>query len=120
MKLFGPHSEDCYEVIERALLLTPDSAAALSLAYEGDPNESYYEHCAIVQDALAVSGRTVAPGWLESIFSDATWVSETKALHAVADAVMAFLVADIIPLSVVQSLARPWISHRADLIVESA
>jgi hypothetical protein len=111
--LTGPHAEDCYEVIEDALTLTHDQAVALSRAYEADPNQDYLAHCAMVQDALAVTGRAIDGGWFESVFRYQDWTTDTKALHAVADAVMALLVADIIPTSVVYALTRPWISLRA-------
>lgn len=122
MALTGPHAEDAFAVIERALLLTPVQARALSDAYETDSNDRYYEHCSMVQDALAVTGRVVESGWLEHFFLTLEWARDTKALHAVADAVMAILVADMLPESVVQMVARPWISLRvqADLIVGSA
>jgi len=111
--LTGPHAEDCYEVIEDALTMTREQAIALSRAYEGDPNRDYLAHCAMVQDALEVSGRAIDGRWFESVFRYQDWAADTKALHAVADAVMAILVADLIPASVVQQLTRPWISLRA-------
>lgn len=119
--LIGPHAEDCYEVIESALTMTREQAIALSRTYEADPNEHYMAHCSIVQDALAISGRAVDGGWFESVFRYQDWILDTKALHAVADAVMTLLVADMIPASVVYALTRPWISHRvqAELVAGS-
>lgn len=106
--LRGPGIEAAYAIIEAALVMSNEQAAYLSCVYEADPNEHYGPHCSVVQDALAMTDRQVQLGWFESVFRYQDWMFTTKALHAIADAVMASLVSDVISPEVVTALTRPW------------
>lgn len=106
--LKGPGAPLALEIIQAALAMTGQQAAHLSRAYEADPNENYRAHCAVVQDALEFTGRGLTVGWFEAVFRYPDWAVRTKALHAVADAVVATLVADVIGSDVVDAMLRPW------------
>jgi hypothetical protein len=108
--LRGPRSDDALAIVQRALTMTRDEAIALSRAYEADPNEHYIAQCTVVLDALELTGRVMSDGWFERVFRFQDWTTDTKALHAVADAVLATLVSDIVPTEVTDALVRPWIS----------
>lgn len=106
--LKGPGAPLALEIIEIALRMTAEQAAYLSRVYEADPNDNYRAHCAMVQDALEITGRALSLGWFEAVFRCPEWPLRTKALHAVADAVVATLVADVVGTDVVEALLRPW------------
>lgn len=108
--LRGPLADDAITLVECALSMTRDEAIALSRAYEADVNEHYIAQCTVVADALQISDRELAPGWFETVFALQDWTQDTKALHAIADAVMVTLVADIVPNDITEALTRPWIS----------
>lgn len=121
--LRGPQADAAAAVVERALGLTRDEAIALSQAYELDPNENYLAHCSLVQDILDMTGRGLSMGWFEQVFAAQEWIFDTRALDAIADAVMATLVADVIPGEVVEILLRPIVKatpHILPSLVESA
>lgn len=106
--LRGPHADAATTLIETALTMTREQAVRLSRAYEADENPHYLAHCAIIQDALEVTDRTLSLGWFEAVFRYADWVLDTKALHAIADVVSAMLVGGFVPLEVVDALSLPW------------
>lgn len=106
--LRGPGAEAAQAIIEAALVMSNEQAVHLSRVYEADPNEHYAAHCTIVMDALAMTDRQVRLGWFESVFRYQEWMFTTKALHAIADAVMAVLVSDVVAPDVATALCRPW------------
>lgn len=115
--LRGPRSGVATAIIESALTMTREQAEFLSRTYDADPNANYLAHCAIIQDALDMTGRKLSVGWFEAVFRYQDWVLSTKALHAVADAVMACLVADVVTAEVVDALARPWNAAAPSFII---
>lgn len=108
--LRGPYASNAMDLLRVAYGLTMDEARRLSKAWEQDDNPAYLSLCALVEEALVNSGRKVPSGWLEDYFADLTWTSTTKALDAIADAVMVVLVQDLIPQPIVQALIAPWLS----------
>lgn len=106
--LRGPGADVAKAIIETALTMTHEQAVRLSRAYDADPNANYLAHCAIIQDALAMTGRSLTVGWFEAAFRYQSWTRDTRALHAIADVVMATLVADVVAAEVTDALTRPW------------
>src|SRR3954447_9784813 len=90
--LRGPHADEACHLLVKAVSLTLAQAQKMSDAYESEIDARYEEYCQEVWDALEHTGRILPLGWFEAIFFEAEWVDTTKALHAVADAVMATLV----------------------------
>lgn len=113
--LRGPRVDIAQAIIETALTMTRQEAERLSVAWLADPNGNYMAHCAMIQDALEMTGRTLSLGWFEAIFRYQDWTLYTKALHAVADAVVATLVSDVVPAELVATLMRPWVSTIAPI-----
>jgi hypothetical protein len=107
-ELSGPHSEDAERIISMSAKLSSSQALELADIWENDSSPDYDENCAIIQAALVRTSRTLPLGWFEAVFADQEWVSSTKALHAVADAVVATLVKDEVPHAVFFSIVRPW------------
>jgi len=107
-ELSGPHAEDAQRILSMSAKLTERQAQELADVWEKDTNPDYDEHCEAIQAALQRTERTLPLGWFEAVFSERDWVSSTKALHAIADAVVATLVKDEIPHCVFFSIVRPW------------
>lgn len=109
--LRGPQAGEAQAIVDCALSMSRTEAIVLSRAYEADPNPHYLAQCSIIQDALEMTGRSLTIGWFEAVFRHQDWTLDTKALHAIADAVMATLVADVVPADVVVPLTRPWVMN---------
>lgn len=106
--LGGPHARDAVQIIRLALTFTPVQAQALSDIWELDTHPDYMSYCSIVSKALEANGRTLPLGWFEATFADVPWMDDTKALHAIADAVMATLATDLVAGPIVHALTDPW------------
>lgn len=107
-ELSGPHAEDAVRILAMSARLTFSQACELADVWENDVSPDYDENCAVIQAALESTGRSLPLGWFEAVFADHDWVSDTKALHAVADVVVATLVKDDVPNAVFFSIVRPW------------
>jgi hypothetical protein len=107
-ELTGPHAKDAHHILSMSAKLTWQQASDLAAVWENDVNPDYDEHCQTIQNVLQSTGRTLPLGWFEAVFADHNWLSSTKALHAVADAVVATLVKDDIPQDVFFAIVRPW------------
>lgn len=107
--LHGPQRFDAEKIIQAALTMSTREAQRLSDLYETYDDPDYIAHCTVVWDALETTGRHLPLGWFEAIFANCAWSDTTKALHAVADAVVATLVADVVPPDVVKALTSPWV-----------
>lgn len=107
--LRGPYAGEAVQIILKGLSLTFDQAQHISNLYDIEDVE-YGLHCTLTWDALEVSGRMLPLGWFEAIFCDSLWAQQTKALHAIADAVMACLVRDMISLSAFHGMSKPWLN----------
>jgi hypothetical protein len=106
--LHGPHAEDARNMVELSRSLSYGQAVELGAMWEYDDNPKYNVHCEAVQEALALSGRELPLGWFEAVFEEYTWLTNTKALHAIADAVVATLVKDEVPSATFKALVDPW------------
>lgn len=110
--LNGPQRDSAEQIIRCALAMDEQDARRLSQAWENSPagvdHLAYLTNCKAIWDALEESGRFLPLGWFEAIFVDCAWVDTTRALHAVADAVCATLVRDIIPETTFQYMLQPW------------
>lgn len=119
--LQGPHAEDARHMIELSRYLTYGQAVELGATWEYDDNPEYSTHCEAVQEALALTDRELPLGWFEAVFEEYNWLTTTKALHAIADAVVATLVKDEVPTSTFKALVEPWRNymsrnaHKVDL-----
>lgn len=110
--LVGPCADEAWAIVERGLALTLSEAQEVTRAWNPDAPEAvvriYLENCRVVWKALESSERMLPLGWFEATFADVEWLETTKALHAIADAVVATLVRDKIPADVYDSLMAPW------------
>jgi hypothetical protein len=106
--LRGPHAGDAAEIVRLALTLTPVQAQSLSDMWELDTHPDYLSYCSAVSKGLAANGRTLPLGWFEATFADVPWLDGTKALHAIADAVMATLALDLVAAPITHALLKPW------------
>ena len=110
--LTGPHATEAMDLVVRAQALTRQEALALASAWdpEAGANEirEYLENCREVWGALERTGRKLPLGWFEAMFADVEWAENTKALHPIADAVVATLVKDEIPMEVYSFMTHPW------------
>lgn len=120
--LLGPHAEDARSMVELSRYLSYGQAVELGATWEYDDNPMYSLHCETVQEALALTGRELPLGWFEAIFEEYNWLTTTKALHAIADAVVVTLVKDEIPTTTFKALVEPWrkymscnATHKVDL-----
>lgn len=106
--LRGPMMHDAERIVRHALTFNTDQAQALSDIWELDTHPDYTSYCSIVAKALDAADRSLPLGWFEAQFADLPWVDSTKALHAIADAVMATLASDLVPSPIIHALRRPW------------
>jgi hypothetical protein len=114
--LQGPHAEDARSMVELSRYLSYGQAVELGATWEYYDDPSYSRHCEAVQEALALTGRELPLGWFEAIFEEYNWLTTTKALHAIADAVVATLVKDEVSTTTFKALVEPWrkyMSHNA-------
>lgn len=96
-KLKGPGRSEAVELVRLAQGMSREDAITVERSWMDDDDlTAYYAVCDRVWTALEDSGRFLYLGWFENVFSDAVWFPDTKALHPVADAVMATLVSDLI------------------------
>lgn len=109
--LRGPHADEACHLLGKATTLTWEQASQVSAEYERDTDPNYDNYCTEVWDALERTGRLLPLGWFEGIFLDAAWV-ETKALHAIADAVVATLVRSEISRDAYNCLTLPFLLGR--------
>src|SRR5438270_12094902 len=107
--LYGPHAGDAAEIVRLALTFTPVQAQSLSDMWELDSHPDYLSYCSIVAKALTGNGRTLPLGWFEATFADVSWLGNTKALHAIADAVIATLALALVPAPITYALTKPWL-----------
>lgn len=112
-ELRGPNADEACHLLGKAVVLTLDQARQISELYEADNSRYYTDYCTEVWDALEHTERVLPLGWFEAIFADCEWVEQTKALHAIADAVMATLVRQEISLKAYQCLTSPFLLGRA-------
>lgn len=110
--LVGPHADEAWGIVERGITLDLREAQEITRAWNPDAPESvvrsYLENCRVVWKALNESKRMLPLGWFEAMFADVEWLEDTKALHAIADAVVVTLVKDLVPEQVYDSLTAPW------------
>lgn len=96
-QLKGPHRAEALEIVGQAKRMGQVDAERISDSWESDGDlENYYATCERIFDAMAQTGRSLPIGWFETEFAGLGWVTTTKALHAVADAVSATLVMDCV------------------------
>ena len=107
--LRGPNADEACHLLGKAMALTFAQAEKISDIYEADTNPSYENYCREVWDALERTGRILPLGWFEAIFVDCAWVEATKALHPIADAVMATLVRQDISFAAYSTLTMPFL-----------
>ena len=107
--LTGPYSKEAVSILRLASTFTPAQALALSDAWELDNHPDYLSYCSMVAKALEKEGRALPLGWFEAVLADCTWLESTKALHAIADAVMGTLAKDLVPSPISQALIKPWL-----------
>lgn len=118
--LRGPNADEACHLLGKALSLTPAQAQHISDMYEADDHPSYEDYCREVWNALENTGRVLPLGWFEAIFADCAWVEGTKALHAVADAVMATLVRQEISRMAYNYLTLPFLMGRVQVVADTA
>lgn len=118
--LRGPNADEACHLLGKAMSLTLVQAQQISDLYEADNHPSYTDYCREVWNALENTGRVLPLGWFEAIFSDCAWVEGTKALHAIADAVMATLVRQEISRAAYNNLTLPFVLGRAQPFDSSA
>lgn len=106
--LTGPHVEDAQHILAYSAVLSHEQAVDLADLWEYDINPYYDDNCVEVQNLLAITNRNLPLGWFEATFADCEWINSTKALHAIADAVVATLVKDLLPHDVFFAMIRPW------------
>lgn len=106
--LCGPHAHDAEQIIDLALTFTSAQAQALSDVWELDVHPDYLVYCSIIKEALVTANYSLPIGWFEACFAEVAWSDSTKALHAIADTVMATLAKDLVATSVTQALLKPW------------
>jgi hypothetical protein len=107
--LKGPFHGDAEAIILMALSISTADAERLVAAWDADQDmDRYLEACRSTWDALTDSERLLPLGWFEAIFADCAWVDSTKALHPIADAVVATLVQDIVTPDTFATLVDPW------------
>jgi hypothetical protein len=114
--LRGPNADEACRLLSKAFRLTSEQATHVSRAYEID-DQNYGQYCTEVWNALERTGRLLPLGWFEAIFLDCAWVNGSKALHAVADAVMATLVRQDISGEAYQCLTRPFLCRNEATVV---
>jgi len=107
-ELTGPHAEDARRILSMSARLTEAQAHDLASVWENDVNPEYDEYCSAIQAALEATGRALPLGWFEAVFAEQEWVTSTKALHAIADAVVATLVKNDVPHATFFAIVRPW------------
>ena len=112
--LRGPHASDAQRMLAMSARLSKRQAQELAAAWESDPNPHYDLFCEVVQGALISTDRRLPMGWFEAYFADQEWLEGTKALHAIADAVVATLVRDDIPHEIFHALVRPWAEYMSE------
>lgn len=117
--LRGPHADEACHLLGKAMALTAEQAQKISDLYESDNHPSYNEYCGEVWNALERTGRVLPLGWFEAVFADCPWTEGTKALHAVADAIMATLVRNEISRDAYSSLTLPFVLGRSQTQIES-
>lgn len=113
--LRGPHADEACRLLGKAAVLTPEQALKMSEFYESENDVRYEDFCTEVWNALERTERVLPLGWFEAIFSEAEWVESTKALHAIADAVMATLVRQEISTAAYQMLTLPFLVGCAEI-----
>lgn len=106
--LNGPHADDARRMVELSRTLSYGQAVELGAMWEYYDDPKYTAHCEAVQEALALTGRELPLGWFEAVFEEYNWLTTTKALHAIADAVVATLVKDEVSSGTFKSLVEPW------------
>lgn len=111
-ELSGPYADEALQLIMLGTLLSQAEAQRISYLYETDTNPEYESYCDQVKAALEQTGRELPLGWFEGVFGTHGWVTDTKALHAIADLVMATLVRSDISLVAYNCLAGPFIMAR--------
>jgi uncharacterized alpha-E superfamily protein len=108
----GPQRDEVVMLLADARRLTPVEAQLLEVAWGPEISQDdwihYMAECGLVMQALRATDRKLPPSWLEHLFSDMPWIHETKALDAVADAVNATLVRDVIPRPTYEMLTSAW------------
>jgi len=114
--LRGPHADEACHLLGKAMSLSFAQAQQISDLYESDNHPSYADHCREVWNALENTGRVLPLGWFEAIFADCAWVEGTKALHAIADAVMATLVRQEISRTAYNNLTLPFVVGRVQIV----
>lgn len=112
--LRGPHADEACHIISKAVGLTVDQAQHMGDVYETDTNPHYADYCTEVWNALERSERLLPLGWFEALFAECDWVDTTKALHAIADAVVATLVRSDISRDAFNCLTLPFLVGRTD------
>lgn len=112
--LRGPHADEAAHILMKACALSFNQAEHMGVVYEADNNPEYNTYCTEVWNALEKTKRILPLGWFEAIFADTCWVDETKALHAVADAVMATLVRNDVSREAFNCLTLPFLVGRTD------
>lgn len=117
--LRGPNADEACHLLGKALALTTEQAQQISDLYEADNHPAYTDHCREVWNALENTGRVLPLGWFEAIFADCSWVESTKALHAIADAVMATIVRQEISRAAYSALTLPFVAGRVQQMVDA-
>lgn len=115
--LRGPNADEASRLLAKAYALSDDQARRVSNIYEADHDPRYDDFCTEVWNALETSGRLLPLGWFEAVFMECSWVETTKALHAIADAVMATLVRQEISHDAYQVLTLPFLARDTGLAV---
>lgn len=108
-ELRGPHADEACRLLSKVAALTLGQAQKMGEFYESENDARYEDFCTEVWNALERTERILPLGWFEAIFSEAEWVESTKALHAIADAVMATLVRQEISTAAYQMLTLPFL-----------
>lgn len=106
--LVGPNSLDAAEIVLRSMEMTDSEARALSSMWEMDNDPQYLTYCDEVMQALETSGRTLPMGWFEAVYEEISWAWTTKALHAIADTVVATLARDLISFDTYNAMTLAW------------
>jgi hypothetical protein len=110
--LRGPCADEACHILSKAVGLTFEQAQHMGDVYEADSNSDYNRYCNEVWDALERTERLLPLGWFEALFAETEWVDRTKAIHAIADAVVATLVRNEISKEAFNCLTLPFLVGR--------
>lgn len=108
-ELRGPNADEACHLLSKAAALTLEQAQEMGEIYESENDARYDDYCQEVWDALERTGRILPLGWFEATFYEAEWAESTRAIHAIADAVMATLVRQEISTPAYRLLTLPFL-----------